>query len=440
MAIETGAIFKKLYFDGQSSGDYGVYISGAGTFNAPVRDIEMVSIPGRNGALALDKGRFENIEVTYKAGLFGVDEADFADAISDFRNFLCSRNGYARLEDDYNPNEYRMAVYKNGLNVDLATLEAGEFEITFDCKPQRWLKSGETTVTVESGDTLTNPTLFECSPLLEVEGYGKVAVNGEEIEIISTSIGLIELGKGVVIDKDLSSTNANPYYQKTYTLEGVDNLRNGDEIYIQKEDLTGSARFYNYNNYVNSRSFVVNSATGLTYTSGTTSGGWIQNIRFTNNPSFIKGTASTVSGSLSVTKSIYVSGSVASDITDNLTLLFSVAYDGNNTIVMRISYGTVSQWPAGSEYPNTDYYYPMTSMSFTSPNVYGMSTKSALGEPLYIDLEIGEAWKIESGAVVSVNNALIIPADLPVLVPGANTFAYDSTVANLGIVPRWWKV
>ena len=156
MAIETGAIFKKLYFDGQSSGNYGVYISGEGTFNAPKRDVEMVSIPGRNGDLALDKGRFENIEGTYKAGLFGVDEADFAEAISDFRNFLCSRKGYVRLEDDYNPDEYRMAVYKSGLEVDAKQLKAGEFDIVFDCKPQRWLKSGEEAVTIgEWGETET---------------------------------------------------------------------------------------------------------------------------------------------------------------------------------------------------------------------------------------------------------------------------------------------
>ena len=61
MAIETGEIFKRLYFDGQSSGTYGVYITGEAVYNAPARDVEMVTIPGRNGQLALDKGRFENI-------------------------------------------------------------------------------------------------------------------------------------------------------------------------------------------------------------------------------------------------------------------------------------------------------------------------------------------------------------------------------------------
>ena len=111
MAIApTGAIYKTLTFDGKSSAGYGVYITGQAVYNAPEREVEMITIPGRNGSFAFDKGRFENITVTYPAGIFADTESDFSEAISDFRNFLCSRSGYVRLQDDYNPNEYRMAV------------------------------------------------------------------------------------------------------------------------------------------------------------------------------------------------------------------------------------------------------------------------------------------------------------------------------------------
>ena len=72
--IKTGAIFNGFTFDGENSKDYGVYITGSGVFNAPERDVEMISIPGRDGAFAQDMGRFSNIEVTYPAGLFGVDK------------------------------------------------------------------------------------------------------------------------------------------------------------------------------------------------------------------------------------------------------------------------------------------------------------------------------------------------------------------------------
>ena len=82
MAIApTGDIFKTLEFDGESSKSYGVYITGEAVYNAPEKDVEMISIPGRNGSFALDKGRFENIEVTYPAGIFATNEFDFATAV-----------------------------------------------------------------------------------------------------------------------------------------------------------------------------------------------------------------------------------------------------------------------------------------------------------------------------------------------------------------------
>jgi phage-related protein len=68
------------------------------------------------------------------------------------------------------------------------------------------------------------------------------------------------------------------------------------------------------------------------------------------------------------------------------------------------------------------------------------STKSSLGQPMYIDLETGEAYNIISGEIVSVNNAVQIPAELPVLSSGANTITYGGTITQFDIVPRWWKV
>ena len=101
MAVnQTGAAFKSLTFDNKTSREFGVYITGEAVYNAPEREVEMLSIPGRNGAFALDKGRFENIPVKYPAGVFTDNEADFAQAISDFRNFLCSKKGYCRLTDE----------------------------------------------------------------------------------------------------------------------------------------------------------------------------------------------------------------------------------------------------------------------------------------------------------------------------------------------------
>ena len=205
------ALFRGLTFDGVNSLSYGIYLTGEAVYNAPERAVEMVTIPGKNGTLALDQGRFENIEVTYLAGCFADSQEDFATKVSAFRNALASRYNYKRLSDDYNADEYRIGLYKSGLEVDAVSYHrAAEFEITFDCKPQRFLTSGETPysfvtswqgltdensvqlqnesgIDIEGGINvsmnLVNPTLFEAKPLLKATGSGTVGIGSQIITI-----------------------------------------------------------------------------------------------------------------------------------------------------------------------------------------------------------------------------------------------------------------
>lgn len=175
---------KKLWFNGQCSKHFGLMITGAGTYNAPQRDVESVSVAGRSGDLIRDNGRFLNIPVDYPAIVFP-DFAKNADAI---RGWLLSSAGYSRLEDDYNPDYFRMAQFKGPVNFDVTALSrAGETTLTFDCKPQRFLKTGEIPITMDAAGVLRNPTLFPALPLITVYGAGAAVlkVNGISVEIKS---------------------------------------------------------------------------------------------------------------------------------------------------------------------------------------------------------------------------------------------------------------
>lgn len=188
-----------LTFAGINSGAYGIFISGNNVYNAPVRAVTMVTIPGRNGDLSMDGGRYENIDVTYPAFMARTSQTDFADDIADFRDAVLSVIGYARLEDDYNPDEFRLAVYRSGLEVDPKVYgRTGEFDLTFNCKPQRFLKSGETSQTFSADGTITNPTRFSAAPLLEVTGKGTVGIGSYSFEIVGGVAG-----QTIIIDCDV---------------------------------------------------------------------------------------------------------------------------------------------------------------------------------------------------------------------------------------------
>ena len=404
------APYKTFTFDGESSADYGVYITGTGVFNAPERSVEMIDIPSRNGAYALDRGRFENIEVTYNVGIVDDNEADFADRVSDFRNWLCSKVGYCRLEDEYNPDEYRMALFSSGVEIDHDLLIAGEAEITFNCKPQRWLKSGETAVTVADGGTIDNPTLFDSSPLLELYGYGSVDIDGQTVTLNNDVLGEIKIRDGGT-SQGLPNT-------RTIPQDNIDKLNNGDSItcdYV-KIRLTGTVK-----SSCTINSFTVNSFSGIEFEANTK--GTSRTITFTNLV-FEKGTSKTISGTLDLTIDYTEAGTSKST---HIATSPTVAYDGNRTIT--ISYNS-----------SMGLAYSVSSISVPISAIYGDSSMSILGNPSYIDCDIGEAYMVSGGDITPLNNLVILPSDLPTLKPGTNTINYDNTFTKVDIVPRWWKV
>ena len=415
MAInDTGAIFKSFVFDGQDSRDYGAYITGSGVFNAPEREVEMVAIPGRNGALALDKGRFSNIEVAYPCGLFGTTEADFAQAASDLRNMLASRVGYCRLTDDYNAGEYRMAVYKSGLEMDLVNLKSGECSIVFECKPQRFLTSGEVDALEQDsgGDFFVdNPTLFPSAPLLEVEGYGDINLGAETVTLDNVTIGDVQMANA--IHRNITG-NGNAKRIST-PLDNSDSLSSGDTIAASGGSL--AVRITMGAN--------VSSITGVSVSNGAETHSKISRLaEFIISFDPFTFTAGSPLGSNTINLSATVADS--NGTTETVSVTTTVTYNGTDLIEYVIT------GLKGS---------PQYLAELNTPVISAVSTKSALGTPTYIDLDIGEAYFLGGdGTPVSANSAVTLPAKLPTLAPGNTEITFDNTITDLKIIPRWWKV
>lgn len=200
-------------FDGESSLDYGVYIGGQDTYNAPQRDITKVGIPGRNGDLIQDNGRFLNAQVPYH--IVVMDE--FRDKTDAIKAWLLSKKGYCKLVDTYHPGTYRMARVQGGIDFETGAFNLhGKTKIIFDCKPQRWLDSGEVEAEIgENPNVLANPTRFDSLPFIRVFGNG----NGT-VAIGASVITLTNLSDYVDIDSELKmcykgAENRNPYVSMT---------------------------------------------------------------------------------------------------------------------------------------------------------------------------------------------------------------------------------
>lgn len=189
---------KDLAFAGVSLRNvYGLRISGSGTYDSPVRAYEAVKIPGRDGDLLLPEKRFDNVVIKYPAFI----ERNFKENYEGLRAFLLSQVGYQKLADGYHPGEYRMAYFPGAINPQITRdLQAGQFDLNFVCKPQRFLSVGDQAVVLTTSGTYTNPTLYPCKPRIVVTKAS--GATGAELTVGDTVITLSSWGamSGFAID------------------------------------------------------------------------------------------------------------------------------------------------------------------------------------------------------------------------------------------------
>lgn len=404
MAINT------ITFGGVNSADYGIYISGEGVFNAPVRDAEVISIPGRNGSFLLDNGRYENIEVTYPAFNTETDKATFIAQVDAFRNAIASQKGYQRLEDTFHTDEYRMASFIGGLEINpvLYNDHTSQFEIVFNCKPQRFLTSGETAVSKARNSTITNPTLFDSHPLLKFNSSGSdgsITLGSQVVKIYSSYLGDV----GLVFSRN----NPSPF-NDTLTITNTSSYNSGDAITF------GGASF----------TFDLSGTTsGVSATGSGLSATWkmTRNSRYTftltaSDVTFTAGTSSTVTQTVDITM-------VRGSNSETKTVTLTTAYSGS-AITLTWTFPTFNNWSRSNSVNTANYHGTVNSTKNTLQNV-----------DIYIDFDIGEAYSIDSSNnVVSLNNYVTLGGELPTLPPGNTTITYTTTISNFYITPRWWRI
>ena len=130
-----------LVFNGVDLGkECDMFVLGKGAFGAPSRDVTQIHVPGRNGDILVDNGGWNNVDVTYSSCCI---LSNFRENVAKLRGYLLANPGYHELTDPYNPDEVRYAEFRGPFTPEAFTSRgnnAGMFDLTFNCKPQRFLR------------------------------------------------------------------------------------------------------------------------------------------------------------------------------------------------------------------------------------------------------------------------------------------------------------
>ena len=379
----------KLIFNGFNSEDYGIIISGAGTYATPERDVTSISVPGRNGDIHIDNGRYNNIQVTYEAGIAKGFESKFLP----FMNALLSAPLYSRLEDDYHPELYRLATFHAEMVPEVGTiLRSGKFNLTFDCKPQRFYKANQA-ITLSSA---TAPSF--------------IVAEGTMANVMSdqykTLMGLTTPNEVVtVLDVD-------GMYQETFV----------DDTY----------KIYAYYADENVGKRLVHGESEKDPTTASYTGGTSARILLSDNvwsyslsERYIYFTTPLYWRIVNETQGIEVASLFTAEKTITTTTRFSanplIKIDTTGTALTGQAVAIIDEGVIRLSVP-------------ASISVYGQSV--AINE-VYIDCETMDAYMYKDEAKISLNKYVTLP-DEDLTIKNGSIVKVNGFITSLEISPRWW--
>lgn len=163
-------------FNGQNSSNFGICVESTPSLDRPERQHNIYNVPGRNGAIIEQLDTFNNVNREYRVwaanDYYNSVDKDY-NAISEW---LYNSNGYCRLEDDFEPDIFRLAYFVGPMDVENLLNMYGKTKLTFNCRPERFYKDGEKTITVASGSNIQNRTAFTAKPLIRIAGSGNCSI------------------------------------------------------------------------------------------------------------------------------------------------------------------------------------------------------------------------------------------------------------------------
>lgn len=378
--------FGHVYFDGVDLADFGITVSGVGTYNSPERDYELIEIPGRDGDVIVDNGRSKNISIAYPVNI----EAGLPLKVQALSEFLLSHVGYFRLEDTYHPDEFRMAQFAGPIDINTIGRRnvSGKTELTFNCKPQRFLTSGELPTSF-TNSSKSRQTIYKYSDFTTYTQTSILDPLGDEVGIDVTDelFYVLDL-RGVTIAND-QMIRVEGGFRKFYGARCMDNpvteSGNASQDMLNDTFLLQQGAPRNYWLFPAAANIKIYAEDVLVYENPNTEHETMHN--------------QTMFGAKPIVKVDIADGDSITDY------LFAIGPNG---------------------------------VMFSQPAEFPYNR----AQTITIDCETMNAYSLprDNAAGYMVNwNPYITFLKAPELFPGDNDIAYDATVTNLRIIPRWFR-
>lgn len=237
-----------IVYGGESSSSYGMVVAEAPAYERPKRKQTIYNVPGRNGSIIFQQDAWEDVTRSYNVWLAPSRTRTLTQRVDALEAWLNSKTGYVRLEDNFEPDVYRLAYYSGGDGFSNSLTQYGEATLNFTCRPERFLKSGETAQNINltyGVVALTNPTKFASKPLftftfnVSSSPYPKFDINvgGKTLTVDMNNAGVASSVPYIIDCETLSA-----YYNYSDLSQNVNSTLSGTFPVIPSGDNTLTLR------------------------------------------------------------------------------------------------------------------------------------------------------------------------------------------------------
>jgi len=163
-------------YKGIRSIDMGLQIDGNLTFESPRRDLNLVSVAGRDGDLVMDNGRYNSITRTINCRLRTTNE-NVETVINRIHNWLAIDVNFHDFSWSGDPGFTYKAMIENPTRTQRVLVKLARIALNFRVHPIKYLTSSLNEQVVASGTNVENPFQLASKPVIRVVGSGNIIIN-----------------------------------------------------------------------------------------------------------------------------------------------------------------------------------------------------------------------------------------------------------------------
>lgn len=117
-----------------TSDEFGIKIISSNYLSSPARNVEVISVDGRNGDLLIDYSNFKNFKLNIEIDI-DAQKSDLNTVVEDIKNWLYSGVDYSELEIG---GKTFQATYISNLDIVEVYKNVGTCLLIFECKPRSY--------------------------------------------------------------------------------------------------------------------------------------------------------------------------------------------------------------------------------------------------------------------------------------------------------------